>query len=106
MATAPDADPETSDPPATSAPRADVRTAVVRFFNPRENQCEVHFVVNGKQLTLLPGARMELPAEQELSVTFDRGAQFGVWEGTAHMGREYRFCVDAQGWRLESPAQQ
>ena len=84
--------------------RGTAREAVtngVVLSNPAANEYAVQFVIGDEVASLPAGGRMRFQAVGPIAIRFDRGADFGTWEGQLQPGRHYRFAVDARGWRLE-----
>ena len=71
----------------------------LRLFNPDSTQGAIHFVIDGKVVSLASGQTHRASGSGPWLVAFHRGASHGDSTHTCRPGA-YRFDVDAAGWRL------
>jgi hypothetical protein len=69
------------------------------LINPPSNGGEVHFLVDGRVVTLRPGESRQLAGGPTWRVHFHRGAHFGEALHVVSQG-SYSFRVSARGWEL------
>ena len=74
--------------------------AQIVLTNPQRNAMSVSFLLDGKIQTLLPGARL-IETGSGLSIQFDRGGNFGVYQEELSAG-SYEFDVARSGWTLNA----